>query len=230
MEKFNEKSLAYLPLATFCAVLQYFTDHIKELNTDRESVHTLRDNLLNHWNIFFQTYHHLSQSEDALEVAQLDMKRDSLMALLLNVTQQWLQKMDNEVDTCHAQRVWTLFHDYDSSLGQSVEEGNKKIQAIVDELMDHKELIDDLRILGLSELNQYVFMDTRKISQLLSKRGCEQTLALVNEVKLARQALDSRYRDLITHLNAIQEVCPSEAISQQARLFNAFLALKLPPL
>ncbi len=225
MKKFSEDSLSDLSIELYYHVLQNFIHHIAAIQVDRPSFVAMREKLMMLWTTFDDAYQRLVQDEDAHEVTNLDMKRDSLIALLVSITQQWIQKIDVGTYISHAQNVWKVFSDYD--LSQPVEVGNQKIQTIVDRLMEDKLLVDDLRMMGLSEMNQQIFVITKKISLLLAKKDAGRIISLVNEVKAARIFLDSHYRAMVTHLNAIQELCPQEDISEAAQQMNLLLSSRL---
>jgi outer membrane biosynthesis protein TonB len=54
----------------------------------------------------------------------------------------------------------------------------------------------------------------------MTQRNEEQSVLVAGELKAAREALSTHYRQMITYLNAVQEIQPEDALSQAAQYYN----------
>ena len=219
MVKFIEKSTHNFALAFFYSVMQSFDQRIGAIETQLERLQSLREELHQRFGLFDQAYKQSLKSQLTKTVHDLDVERDEYAYVMEQTAKLWATKLSADALNIHGRRVVQVFKDYDFRTTEALVAENAKVDNM-EQRFAEQTLAADLAAMGLTELNARLISTTAELKQLMAQRNEENSAIVTGEVKRTRTALEAIYGQMITYLNAVQEIMPEEGISQAAQYYN----------
>ena len=219
MTKFTEKSVSHFPLAYYFSAMQAFDTRIGAVVSSLERLIQLRAQQHQLFTNFDSAYQQSRKSMSTKNVSELDKNRDNYGYVMEHVAALWAEKLDDEDLNIHGRRVQQVFKDYNFRITEALVAENAKVDNM-EQRFAEPTLAADLAAMGLTELNQRFAAKTAEIKQVMQQRNEENSALATGLVKQAREALEQGYRQMITYLNAVQEIQPEEQISQAAQFYN----------
>lgn len=219
MTKFNDKSTSHFPLAFFFSAMQAFDMRIGAINTQLERLISMRTQLNGLYQAFDTAYTQSRKSQLTKKVGDLDKQRDNYAWVMEHVAALWAEKLDEDELNIHGRRIGQVFKDYDFRTTEALVAENAKIDNMQQRFAEET-LAADLEAMGLTELNRRLISTTAEIKQIMQLRNEENSAIVTGEVKQKRESLEQAYRQMITYLNAVQELMPEDSISLAAQYYN----------
>ena len=219
MTKFTEKSVSHFPLAYYFSAMQAFDTRIGAVVSSLERLIQLRAQQHQLFTNFDSAYQQSRKSMSTKNVSELDKIRDNYGYVMEHVAALWAEKLDDDDLNIHGRRVQQVFKDYNFRITEALVAENAKVDNMQQRFAEPT-LAADLAAMGLTELNQRFAAKTAEIKQVMQQRNEENSALATGLVKQAREALEQGYRQMITYLNAVQELQPEESISQAAQFYN----------
>ena len=219
MTKFNDKSTVHFPLAYFYSAMQAFGMRIGVIESPLERLNQQRTQLQQLFTTFDNAYQQSRKSMTTKNVGDLDKVRDNYGWVMERVAALWAEKLDEDDLNIHGRRVQQVFKDYDFRTTEALVAENAKIDNM-EQRFAEPTLAADLEAMGLTELNRRFVAVTAEIKQIMQQRNEENSAIATGLVKQTRDALEQAYQQMLTYLNAVQELQPEEDISQAAQYYN----------
>ena len=211
--------MSHFPLAFVFSAMQAFDTRIGAVESSLERLNQLRAQQHQLFTNFDSAYQQSRKSMSTKNVSELDKIRDNYGYVMEHVAALWAEKLDDEDLNIHGRRVQQVFKDYNFRITEALVAENAKVDNMQQRFAEPT-LAADLAAMGLTELNQRFAAKTAEIKQVMQQRNEENSALATGLVKQAREALEQGYRQMITYLNAVQELQPEESISQAAQFYN----------
>ena len=219
MTKFTDKAVSHFPLAFFYSAMQSFDQRIGAVTSSLERLNQQRTQLHGLFTTFDEAYKQSRKSMVTKNVTDLDKLRDNYAWVMERVAVLWAEKLDEDELNIHGRRVQQVFKDYNFRTTEALVAENAKADNM-EQRFAEATLAADLEAMGLTELNRRFAAVTAEIKQIMQQRNEENSAIATGLVKQTRTALEQAYLQMITYLNAVQELMPEDAISQAAQYYN----------